>query len=97
LPSLSHQGTPSPADGSSTSITTEDSVIQKRQKGPSDYEMRREAKIAENKRLLASLGLSEGGSNAILGKSSTNAKRKKGEKGKGKEFVFCLHYSSYPS
>jgi hypothetical protein len=44
---------------------------------------------------MASLGLSEGGSGIILGKSSTNVKRKKGEKGKGKEYVFCLFSVSF--
>ena len=45
---------------------------------------------------MASLGLSEGGSSAILGKLSTNEKRKKGEKGKAEGYVF-LFYNAHPS
>jgi hypothetical protein len=95
LSSLLHQGTPSPGNSNDASSNTsrEDSETQKTQKrkhGPSEYELRREANIAENQQLLASLGLSEGGNNAILGKSLTKEKRKKGEKGKGEGYVFLL-------
>ena len=100
LPSLSHQGTPTPDNSSdassSTSIAASVVTTQRQQHGPSEYELRREANIAENKQLLASLGLSEGGSSAILGKPSTNEKRKKGEKGKAEGYVF-LFYNAHPS
>ena len=80
MSNLSHQGTPSPDDasGSTSTADSENQRRPKKQKGISDYQARREANIAENKRLLAGLGLSEGGSSAILGKSATNVKRKKG-------------------
>jgi hypothetical protein len=89
MSSLSNQGTPSPDNfnDASSSTSTANSEPQKRQHGPSEYELRQAANIAENKRLLASLGL-DGGTSAILGK------RKKGEKGKAKGYVFlfCTAY-----
>jgi hypothetical protein len=82
LSTLSDQGTLStgiPNDASS-STSIADSETQSRQldHGPSDYEKRRQANIAENRRLLASLGL-EGGSSALL---------------KEKGYAFCLFYLS---
>ena len=100
MPSISHQGTPIPGNSNdastSTNIADSETTTQRRQHGPSEYKLRRESNIAENKRLLASLGLSEGGSSAILGKSSTNEKRKKEEKGKVQRYVFlfCTAYTS---
>ena len=100
MPSLSHQGTPTPDNSndasSSTSIAALEVMTQRQQHGPFEYELRQEANNSENKQLLASLGLSEGGSSAILEKSSTNEKRKKGEKGKAKGYVF-LFYNAHPS
>jgi hypothetical protein len=96
LSSLSHQGTPTPGN-SSDATSTAVSETQRRQHGPSEYELRREANIAENKRLLDSLGLSKGGSSAILDGSPANVKRNKGEKEKGKRYVFCLFCTAYPS
>jgi hypothetical protein len=99
LPSQSHQGTPSPDESndasSSASIADSESETPRRRHGPSEYQLRREANIAENQKLLASLGLSGGGSSAILGNLPTQTK--KGEKGKGKGkgyafFFFCIAY-----
>ena len=81
LSSLSHQGTPSP-DNSNEAST---SLQEKRQPGPSDYELRRQANIAENEQLLASLGLSKGGSSFI-------GKTKKGKKGKGEKVERCAFF-----
>lgn len=90
MPSLSHQGTPSPGDSNEAVIITSLAETPKRQKGPSEYQLRREANIAENQTLLASLGL--GGGNALLDKSSTKGKRKKG--GKGKRYSFCFFHTA---
>lgn len=93
LSSLSHQGTPSPDTLNGASIIT--SIPERQKLGPSDYELQREANIAENKRLLASLGLSKGGSGFIdKSESSSKVKRKKGEK--GKRYAFCL-LVAYPN
>lgn len=81
MSSLSHQGTPDNSNDSEA-----EAIAEKQHNGPSEYEMRRQANIAENQKLLANLGLSEGGS-TILGKSPTNEMRKKG---KGKGYAFCL-------
>ena len=82
MPSLSHQGTP---DNSNDL----DAVAERRQHGLSEYELQREANIAENQKLLASLGLLEGGGSSIdLDKSSKKGKGKKG--GKGKRYACCL-------
>lgn len=78
MPSLSHQGTPENSNDLDAEAVAN---------GQSEYELRREANIAENQKLLASLGLSEGGSSALLGKSPMN---EKGKKGKGKGYAFCL-------
>ena len=80
MKSLSHQGTPTPGVSNEATIEDLGTPAERQQDGGSEYAMRRDANIAENKRLLASLGLSEGGSSAIRDKSVT----KKG-KGKGKE------------
>lgn len=85
MSSLSHQGTPETSHDAS--------IAEKRQQGPSEYELRREANIAENQKLLASLGLSEGGS-SVIDKSSSKVKRKKGDK--GKRYAFCS-FNTYTS
>jgi hypothetical protein len=87
MKSLSHQGTP---DNSNDS----DAIAEARQDGPSEYALQREANIAENQKLLASLGLLEGGSSSIdLDKSLKKGKGKKG--GKGKRYAFCLFCAAY--
>jgi len=91
LSSLSHQGTPNPDESNDDSIRTNIGERQERQHGPSEYALRREANIAQNQQLLVSLGLSEGGSSALL----TNIKRKKGEK--GERYDFCLFSNAYPT
>jgi hypothetical protein len=89
MPSLSHEGTP---DNSNDS----DAIAETRRQGPSEYELRRQANIAENQKPLASLGLSKGGSGAIgLDKSSKKVKRKKGEK--EKKCAVCLFCGAYPT
>jgi hypothetical protein len=90
MPSLSsHQEA---ADDASDS----DVIVERRQKGPSEYELQREANIAKNQKLLASLGLSMGGSGVLgLEKSSKKVKRGKGEK--GKRYAFCLFCAAYPT
>jgi hypothetical protein len=89
MPSLSHQGTPNNSNDS-------DAVAERRQDGPSEYELQREANIAENQKLLASLGLLEGGSSSIdLDKSLKKGKGKKGGKEKGKKYVFCSFCAAY--
>jgi hypothetical protein len=100
LPSQSHQGTPSPGesnDARSSADSEFESETPRRRDGPSEYQLQREANIAENQKLLARLGLSGGGSSAILGNLPTQTK--KGEKGKGKGkgkgyalFFFCIAY-----
>jgi len=70
----------------STSIADLETQRRKPEDGPSDYEKRREANIAQNRQLLASLGLLEGGS-GILGKSPREEMRKKA---KEKGYAFCL-------
>jgi hypothetical protein len=62
-------------------------MAERRQEGPSEYELRREANIAENRQLLASLGLLEGGS-SLLDNPLSKVKRKKGDK--EKRYAFCL-------
>jgi hypothetical protein len=84
LSSLSHEGTPEA--GISDDATT--SIAEKRKHGPSEYEQRRQANIAENHRLLASLGLSGGGSSAL--DKLSKGKKKKG--GKEKRYGFCFVY-----
>jgi hypothetical protein len=92
LSSLSNQGTPSPENSINASTST--SKAKERWHGPSDYELRQQANIAENERLLASLGLSKGGSSLIdPDKSSKNVKGKKG--GKEKRYAFGLFLSNY--
>ena len=86
MPSLSHQGTPSPDNSNEAVISTSLPETQKRQNGPPEYQLQREANIAENQQLLASLGLLGGGS-ALLDKSPTKGKRKKG--GQEKRYAFC--------
>jgi hypothetical protein len=56
--------------------------------GPSEYELKRNANIAENHRLLDSLGLLH-----IDLKKSSKTKAKKGEK--EKRYVFCMLDESY--
>lgn len=68
-------------DGTSTSTNTEE----RRHNGPSQYQLQRQANIAENQRLLASLGLIEGASN-LIDKPSKKGKGKKKEK----RYVFNL-------
>jgi hypothetical protein len=82
MSSLSHQGTPDNSNDSEA-----EAIAEKQHNGPSEYEMRRQANIAENQKLLANLGLSEGGGSAILGMSPTN---EMGKKGKGKRYALCL-------
>jgi hypothetical protein len=77
LSTLSHEGSPDIPNDASTSIA------EKRQPGPSEYELRRQANIAENHRILASLGLAKGGSSA-LGKLSLKRNNKK--------YGFCFIY-----
>jgi hypothetical protein len=89
LSSLSHQGTPDTSNDASIGT----SVAEKRKKGPSEYELEREANIAENRQLLASLGLLEAGS-SLFDKSSSKVKRKKREK--GKRYAFGL-FGAYPT
>jgi hypothetical protein len=84
LSSLSHEGTPEISNDA-----TATSIAEKRQHGPSEYELRRQANIAENNRLLAGLGLSEGGSSALK-KLSSKEKKKNGEK--KKRYGFCFVY-----
>ena len=90
---LSHQGTPDNSNASD--------AIEKRPQlegGPSEYQLQREANIAENQKLLANLGLSEGGSSVIdSNKSSKTSKGKKGEKGKKYTFSLFCATSSYPT
>jgi len=89
MPSLSHQGTP---DNSNDL----DAIAERQQDGLSEYELRQEANIAENQKLLASLGLLEGGSSAIdSDKSLKKVKRKKGEK--RKRYTFCLFCAACPT
>jgi hypothetical protein len=85
LSSLSHERTPDA--GISDDATP--SIPVKRKHGPSEYEQRRQANISENHRLLASLGLSGGGSSALV-KSSAKGKNKKGDK--SKRYGFCFAY-----
>jgi hypothetical protein len=87
LPSLSHQGTLSPDDSNEAVISTSLPETQKRHNGPSEYQLQRDANIAENQQLLASLGLLGGGS-ALLDKSSAKAKEKKG--GNEKRYALCF-------
>jgi hypothetical protein len=75
LSNLSRKGTP---DNSNEATVSRNIVAKKQQHGPSDYELKRQANIEENRKLLDELGLSKGGSSAIVGKSST--RKKKGEK-----------------
>jgi hypothetical protein len=97
MPNISQRGTPAPGISNEAGSISEDlgTPAQRRQDGGSEYAMRRDASIAENRQLLASLGLSEGGSSAIRDKLLT----KKGEKGKGKEkgkgYAFCLICTCY--
>ena len=70
MSSLSHQGTPDDSKEASTSSGVEEKGRQQAS-GPSEYQRRREANIAENQRILATLGLSGGGSSALLDKSPT--------------------------
>ena len=91
MPSLSHEGTPDNSNDSDDHAIAE---TRRRQDGPSEYELQRQANIAENQKLLASLGLSKGGSGAIgLDKSSKKVKRGKGEK--GKKYAVCLFCGAY--
>lgn len=76
MSTLSHEGTPDIPDDASMSIA------EKRQPGPSAYELRRQANIAENHSILASLGLAKGGSSAL---------DKLSLKGKNKKYGFLLH------
>ena len=85
MSSLSHQGTPDNSNDLDPQASTKIGE-ERQQHGPSQYELRREANIAENQRLLASLGLLGGGSNALRDKSPTN----KGKKGQEKGYVLCL-------
>jgi hypothetical protein len=82
LSGLPHQETMTTgiSNDASTSTSIADSETQRRkpEDGRSDYAKRRDANIAQNRQLLASLGLSEGGS-GILGMEAK-------EKGYG----FCL-------
>ena len=88
MPGISHQGTP---DNSN-----ESDAIERRQDGLSEYALKRQANIAENQKLLSSLGLLEGGSSTIdLDKSSKKGKGKKGEK--GKRCTICLFCAAYPT
>ena len=85
MSSQSHQGTPSPGESNdASSANIADSETPRRRQGPSEYQLQREANIAENQQLLARLGLSGGGSSAILGNLPT-------EKGKEKEKGYVLH------
>ena len=90
MPSLSpHQEAADDLDASGSDV-----IAERRQKGPSEYELQRAANIAENQKLLASLGLSKGGSGVIgLEKSSKKVKRGKGEK--EKRYAVCLFYAAY--
>ena len=89
MPSLSHQGTPNNSNDS-------DAIAERRQDGLSKYELRREANIAENQKLLASLGLLEGGSSVI--DSDKSLKKVKGKKGeKKKRYTFCLFCAACPT
>ena len=63
MSSLSHQGTPSPDD--SNDASTSGNIEERQQNGLSQYEQRRKVNIAENRELLAALGLSGGGSRAL--------------------------------
>jgi hypothetical protein len=82
MPSLSHQGTP---DNSNDT----DAIAERQDNGPSEYQLRRQANIEENRKLLSSLGLSA--SHKLLKK----VKGKRREKGKG--YVFCLFCAAYPT
>ena len=84
MSSLSHEETPD-ADISDDATP---SLPVKRKHGPSEYEKRRQANIAENNRLLASLGLSGGGSSAL--DKLSKGKGKKGDK--PKMYGFCFAY-----
>jgi hypothetical protein len=61
-----------PQAGPETKTKTKTTVMNK---GPSEYSMMREANIAKNKELLASLGLGNGG--GIFGESPSSKKEKK--------------------
>jgi len=87
---LSNEGTPD--NSNDTSVGT--NIAPKKPKhGPSDYELKKQANIEENRKLLAGLGLSNGGSSAILGNSLTN--KKKGEK--EERYAFCLFCIVFPT
>ena len=88
---LSHEGTPDISNEASTTGSTR--MAAKEQHGPSEYELRRQANIEENQRLLASLGLSGGGS-SIIDKQSSRGRRKKGGKGERYFGLFCCSFSS---
>ena len=83
----SNEGTPEISDEASTSIA------RKREHGPSEYEVRRKANIEENHCLLASLGLSGGGS-STLDKLSLKGRKKKGG---NKRYGFLLVYMVFPT
>jgi hypothetical protein len=85
--SLSHEGTPSPDVLNEASIDTG-----RQQHGPSDYQLLREANIAKNKQVLASLGLAGGGSSALK-KKTRKDKRKKGEE--EEKYGFCLFCNAF--
>ena len=87
MPSLSHQGTPSPDDSNEAVISTSLPETQKQQNGPSEYQLQREANIAENRQLLTNLGLLGSGS-ALLDKSSAKEKRMNGGKKERYAFYF---------
>lgn len=88
---LSHEGTPDISNEASTTGST--GMATKEQHGPSEYELRRKANIEENQRLLASLGLSGGGS-SIIDKQSSKGKKKKGAKGERYFGLFCCAFPS---
>ena len=88
--SLSHQGTPNPDNSNETSTST--IIGERQQHGPSEYEMRQQANIADNQQLLDSLGLSEGGS-SVMKKPLTKVKKAKGNK--EKRCAFCLFCSAF--
>ena len=89
MPGLSHQGTP---DNSNDSAA----IAERPQHGLSESELQREANISENRKLLSSLGLLEGGSSAK--ESDKSLKKVKGKKGeKGKRYAFCLFCAAYPT
>ena len=95
MPSLSHRGTPDDSNDLDAIAESRQSIPpESRRSGPSDYALQREANIAENNKLLASLGLLDVSSLLGSDKSSKKGKKKKG--GEEKRYVFCLFCAAHP-